>query len=241
MPFTFAHPAIVLPFAKWRNVSATGLIAGAMAPDFEYFLRLKVQSSISHTFLGLLVFNLPVAIIVSLMFHQLIKKKLVDNLPLFFRSRLQLLKDTDWWIYFRRNFLVVSVSVLIGAVSHLFWDAFTHKTGYFVGKLAVLQLEVSGIPVYKLVQHTSTLFGFIVIGYVFGKEPRTLNVKSAPSLNFWAFVVLGTIILQSLRFMAGAMLLKIGNLIVSSMGMFFVSLTVVCLLYMVLKKKETVI
>lgn len=42
MPFTFAHPATVLPFAKKhsKHISVTALILGSMAPDFEYFCTL---------------------------------------------------------------------------------------------------------------------------------------------------------------------------------------------------------
>ena len=54
MPFTFSHPAIVLPLKylpkKW--FSFTGLIIGSMTPDFEYFLRMKVKSDYSHTLNG---------------------------------------------------------------------------------------------------------------------------------------------------------------------------------------------
>lgn len=42
MPFTFAHPAAVLPFAKKhsKHISVTALILGSMASDFEYFYTL---------------------------------------------------------------------------------------------------------------------------------------------------------------------------------------------------------
>ena len=50
MPFTFAHPAIVLPFYKKpKFFSMTTLIIGSMSPDFEYFLRVKIKSDMSHT------------------------------------------------------------------------------------------------------------------------------------------------------------------------------------------------
>ena len=50
MPFTFAHPAIVLPFYKKpKFFSMTTLIIGSMSPDFEYFLRMKIKSDMSQT------------------------------------------------------------------------------------------------------------------------------------------------------------------------------------------------
>ena len=41
MPFTFSHPAAVLPLRLLPRhwFSLTGLVIGSMVPDFEYFLR----------------------------------------------------------------------------------------------------------------------------------------------------------------------------------------------------------
>lgn len=74
MPFTFSHPAIVLPFLKNKNVSATALIIGSMSPDLEYFFRMKIQSENSHTFLGIFLIDFPLGFIVMMLFHEIIKK-----------------------------------------------------------------------------------------------------------------------------------------------------------------------
>ncbi|WP_262496247.1 DUF4184 family protein [Flavobacterium piscis] len=39
MPFTFSHPAIILPlkYLPKNWISLTGLIIGSLTPDFEYF------------------------------------------------------------------------------------------------------------------------------------------------------------------------------------------------------------
>lgn len=126
MPFTFSHPAIVLPFLRSRKFSATGLIIGSMCPDFEYFIRMKVQSNISHTFLGLLFFNLPIGLLAAFLFHEIIKTNLIENSPSFLQNRLVSLKHLKWKHYFKENYLYVIISILIGAISHIFWDAFSH-------------------------------------------------------------------------------------------------------------------
>jgi hypothetical protein len=55
MPFTFSHPAIILPLAylpkKWYSM--TGLVIGSLVPDFEYFLRMSMAGYHSHTIAGL--------------------------------------------------------------------------------------------------------------------------------------------------------------------------------------------
>lgn len=59
MPFTFSHPAIILPFKYLPNrwISMTGLIIGSLTPDFEYFIRMKIESYYSHTNAGLFLFK----------------------------------------------------------------------------------------------------------------------------------------------------------------------------------------
>ncbi|MFP5043018.1 DUF4184 family protein, partial [Parasediminibacterium sp. JCM 36343] len=117
MPFTFSHPAIVLPLTKCsrRHMSLTGLIIGSMTPDFEYFFRMKIQSTFSHTIGGLFYFDLPVGILLSFVFHNLIRDSLYDNLPKVFKSRLEVFKSFKWNEYFKQHYFVVIISVLVGA------------------------------------------------------------------------------------------------------------------------------
>lgn len=212
-----------------------------MTPDFEYFLRMKVESTISHTLFGLFVFNLPLAILVSIIFHQIVKKELIVNLPYFFQSRLELVKDSDWILYLKDNILIVSVSVIIGAASHLFWDAFTHKTGYFVENIGFLQSTISGFPVYKIMQHFSTLLGLTFIAYVFWKLPASkLDFNSKISFRFWISVALMVFLFQCLRFLTGQLSFKIGNLIVSSISVFVIALVLVCLSNTFQKKNRAI-
>jgi hypothetical protein len=83
MPLTFAHPAIILPI-NWmgnRWTSLTGLVAGSVAPDFEYFFRMRVMSVYSHTWLGILYFNLPVGVLLCFTYHNAVRHGLIKNLP----------------------------------------------------------------------------------------------------------------------------------------------------------------
>lgn len=133
MPFTFSHPAIVLPlkniFGKW--VSLTGLIIGSLTPDFEYFIRMKIESSYNHTITGTLWFNLPLGILLCFAFHNIVKRPLIENTPNFIQSRMTILKESDWTRYFKQNWIIVSLSIIIGAYSHIFWDSFTHSNTFF--------------------------------------------------------------------------------------------------------------
>src|SRR5688572_21878124 len=126
MPFTPAHPAVVLPLIRKKWVSATGLIIGSVAPDFEYFFKLSVDSQHSHTLPGLLYFDLPVTLVLSVVFHQVVKQNLIRNSPAFLQRRFQDTLKVDFTRFLASRWLIFTVSAIIGSASHIFWDGFTH-------------------------------------------------------------------------------------------------------------------
>lgn len=134
MPFTFSHPAIVLPLKylpkKW--FSMTGLVIGSLTPDFEYFIRMKIESNYSHTFWGIFYFDLPLGILLTFVFHNLVKEELFKNLPKKLNQRFIKTEKFNWNKYFIKNWKIVILSIIIGTISHLFWDSFTHESGFFV-------------------------------------------------------------------------------------------------------------
>jgi hypothetical protein len=237
MPFTFSHPTIVLPFLRTKKLSATGLITGSMCPDFEYFIRMKVQSNISHTFLGLILFNLPVGFLVALLFHEIIKKKLIENLPSFFQYRLEILKNTKWIDYLKVNFLCVLISILIGAFSHIFWDSFTHESGYFVQKMPFLLNKVNNIPFYKIMQHSSSLIGSIfILSYVY-KLPLEKSIIRKSNLKYWILVLVLIFVFMSIRWTFGLSLKQIGNVVISLISSTILAITLASLNF---RNKDTI-
>ncbi|WP_291726043.1 DUF4184 family protein [Bernardetia sp.] len=244
MPFTFAHPAIVLPFGTiWkRYFSLTALFVGSMTPDFEYFLRLKVRSEYSHTIFGVFWFDLPLGIILCFIFHLFVKKPLFQNLPHFLQTRFKQFINFDFTSYFRYNYVVVIFSVLLGAFSHLFWDAFTHHDGFFVEQFSILQtksrqevisvfsIPIFSFPLYKFLQHFSTFVGGITILFWIYKLPKNLEVVCPVSLSYWLSVVGIFVLLFSLRILFMSHL-HIGNFIVSGIAFMMLSLILVGLFY----------
>src|SRR5688500_17701583 len=103
MGFTFSHPALIVPFKYLprRLYSFTGLVAGSIVPDFEYFIRWSNKSIYSHTLAGIFWFDIPMALAISVIYHQLIRTTLIDNLPFFLKSRLIRFRDMDWLAYLK--------------------------------------------------------------------------------------------------------------------------------------------
>jgi len=170
MPFTISHPAIVLPLKRiWpRWFSLTGLIAGAMAPDLIYFLMLiTTHRGVSHSWTGLFIFCLPAGIAFSFVFRCLFKYHFILNLPRPLDRFLSGLAESKFRVAGRRGLLVLAYSVLIGALSHFFWDSITHEHGEITRRIPLLlkKLVILGItvPNYRIVQHLSTALGALAI------------------------------------------------------------------------------
>lgn len=237
MPFTFSHPAIILPLKyfprKW--FSFTGLIIGSMTPDFEYFIRMKVQSNYSHTISGFFWFDLPLALFIAFIFHNVVKTQLFDNLPRGVRPRFIIFKDFKWNDYFKKNWLVVLISILIGTASHLFWDGFTHNHSYFVNRIPELKESIlifdKEIPLLKIAQHFSSLIGFAIILFSISKLPKNNMRKNSTNQFYWIFVLLSSIIILIIRFAFGLSIQQYGHIIVSAISSFFISLILIPLIF----------
>lgn len=165
MPFTLAHPAAVIPIARrfGRYVVPSALVIGSVSPDLAYFLPLRVSRGGSHSFAGLLWFCLPVGFAVYLLFHLVLERPLVSLLPTWVARRLtgvlcapRRLPAVPW--------PAVLASLVVGALTHLGWDAFTHDGAPAVRSIGALHAQLCSIGpypvlVYKVLQHASTLFG----------------------------------------------------------------------------------
>jgi len=232
MPFTFSHPAIVLPltFLPRQWVSMTGLVIGSLTPDFEYFLRMRIKSNYSHTIDGLFWFDLPLGLLLAFIFHNLVRDSLFNNLPPFLKSRFSTFKQFDWNRHFKRNWLIVTISILIGAASHIFWDSFTHDHGYFVQTISALQNSVDflgrQIPILKILQHSSTLLGGLVIAFAIYKLPTNKTENENINLKYWAILIGLTFTIITVRLLSGLDFKQYGNVIVTAISAGLISLTI---------------
>ncbi len=178
MPFTLAHPAVVI-FSKNKNFSSLGLILGSMAPDFIYFLLFNPISDLGHTLLGFLILNLPICFLLNYLILKFIKNPFIINLPSKICNYYTYLINYDFNFKSPKDIFVFTYSCIVGMLTHIIWDAFTHKTGYFVVNINLLKesIHILGyqVPFFKLLQHGSTLLGFFVILYYFYTIRRYSN------------------------------------------------------------------
>lgn len=195
MPFTFAHPSTILPMRKKKNYDFTALLVGSMSPDFEYFIHFRPYQVHGHTILGLFYYNLPLVLIVSIIWHYILKEQLIKNLPKPYCTYYFYLTINKWKITSIKSFVIFIYSALIGMITHLLWDGFTHANGYFVSKISILSHNINllsfEIPIYKMLQHGSSVIGLtILIIYLRGVQQKNLvneifNINKFSKCIYW--------------------------------------------------------
>ncbi|PZR09229.1 MAG: DUF4184 domain-containing protein [Flavobacterium psychrophilum] len=232
MPFTFCHPAIILPLNKFgeKRISLTGLVIGSIVPDFEYFIRMSVYSKYSHTVSGVFYFDLPLALLLTFIFHYSLRTKLIINLPQMIRSRWENCRDFKWMPYVKHHWIVVIYSILLGTCSHLLWDSFTHSGGYFVSKIQLLQGNIflfgHPLPGYKIAQHLSSFAGFIIIAGAVYSMPAEKVSKRKGRWRYWFFIFLCAGLIVLFRMSAGGGW-SLGNLTVSAIAAILLSMVII--------------
>jgi hypothetical protein len=201
LPFTVAHPAAILPLRKRLIFSA--LVMGAIAPDLHYFVGLGSDARPSHSLPGAFTISLPSALVALWLFHRVLKLPLISLAPESHQQRLARFASP-----FRfgppRQFGLILISLLAGIFSHLFWDSFTHGSGFMVRHVALLRImpfEAYGSfrPVYNLLQHLSTVIGTGVLAVAYyrwsvhaAKGPVPEALQLSPRLKLFVISAIGS-------------------------------------------------
>lgn len=171
MPFTFSHPAAVLPFLSGGRgrgpLLASALVAGSLAPDVPFFTQSLLPGSYRVGRAGHLVRAVPtldVAIAAGLVagWHGLLREPLVALLPDPWADRADALTaprrkrgSPPTWQEAAR----FGGSAALGALTHLGWDSFTHRGCTGVRLLPVLNREIGGMPGYLALQWGTSALG----------------------------------------------------------------------------------
>lgn len=166
MPFTLCHPAIVLPLHRYarRITCLPALVIGSMMPDFVYFFSFGVSGGFSHSVPGIALYCVPVGAALLLLYHAL-RPALLAWLPPALSARMAW--QVPLPLHSVRAASVVIASLALGAATHIIWDSFTHPDTLFVSRFALLRTVVPlggyHVPVFKILQHASSLAGLTII------------------------------------------------------------------------------
>ncbi len=213
MPFTFSHPAAVLPLSlipkKW--ISVTGLVIGSITPDFEYFFRMEQDSMYSHTYGGIFWFDLPLGLFLVYLFNYLIRKDFIENLPVFLNTRFSKFSTFRRDLTSIKNLLFILFSLFLGILSHIIWDKLTHKTVHLIDEQEH----------YNIFWEANSIIGAVIIAAVVLNMPRGRKTQKSNILFYWLFISIITASVVYIRFLATTDFRDLG---VSAISGFFIGL-----------------
>ena len=161
MPFTVSHAAAVLPLHRFTRLPLTALMVGSMAPDFGYFFSAEASRALTHSFTGLFIFSLPMGLFIWLFYVAFLEK-----------ATITLLSDR-WHTRFAHTDAITlklvgraAVAILLGAITHLLWDAFTHRATFVTNAFPALLGPTPGfswLPIYHLLHALSSVVGLVIL------------------------------------------------------------------------------
>jgi hypothetical protein len=170
MPNPIAHPAASIPFTK-AGMVFSALVIGSISPDFGYLVPLPTPYFMYNA-AGLILFDVTVGFVLLWLFHALVKWPLLSFLPESLQSRL--FKHAQGFSFGPlKRFGLILLSLLVGSLTHMIWDSFTHEYGWMVEQFAFLSIPIGGTPLYTILQNLSSIIGIIVLFYWFIKWLQT--------------------------------------------------------------------
>lgn len=197
MPFTVSHVAAVLPgVGRSGRLPAAALVIGSMTPDYPWFLTRGRTAGLSHSLLGIVTVDLAVGLLAFVLWRRWAQAPVRDLVPRLLGERLPqppglAVRAVPW----------AGLAVVLGALTHLVWDSFTHAGRWGVEVVPWLHTEHLGLPGYKWAQYVSGVVGMAVL-LVWGLRrlrataPDDAGLRSTERdrRTAWELVLAGTVV-----------------------------------------------
>jgi hypothetical protein len=178
MPFTISHAAAALPLRR-TGLPMAALMIGCMTPDFAYFLPWEPDRMGTHSIAGLFWFCWPVGLMAWVIFVLLLEAPTIALLPPSWRAGITRSARPGS----PRSLALVSLAVILGAITHDVWDAFTHGRSIVVDRLPMFHssVELLGIRfrLFYWLQIASSVLGLVALAW-WGSKFRSPGAVEVP-------------------------------------------------------------
>ncbi|MFI1863361.1 DUF4184 family protein [Streptomyces jumonjinensis] len=196
MPFTLSHAAAVLPGIRRDGTArgpllASALVMGSFSPDMTYFAAGAIPGAMgfgtfTHAPLGVL--TVDAAITAALLaLWLLVRDPLIALLPAHRQG------PVHSWLRGRPTGLswrfacCFYLSAVLGATTHIVWDAFTHHDRWGTRLIPVLGETVAGYGLYTVAQYGSSALSLLLLGWfarsAVRRQPPLAPPPSVPTLD----------------------------------------------------------
>ena len=204
MPYTLAHPAVVVPFKQVfpRQFVLSALIVGSVAPDVAHGIPHDTPLGNPHAIGPVMAIGVPVALVALWVFHMLVKRPMIRLFPRDIQPSLRSFDGPCRFLPWPR-FVWILVSIVIGICTHVAWDSMTHGNGWAVRQFPLLQthvFSVAGYPMvsYFLFKHFSSMLGVMLLLFwsarwlygAYQKEQEEIESATVRIPAFAAIVIL---------------------------------------------------
>jgi len=195
MPFTVSHVVAALPlnnslgkrFSKYTALSP--LIIGSMTPDVGYLTPFLVYQRLeTHSLIGLYLFCIPMGLTIYFLFHLLMAPVWLSLMP----NKLQKRLNPDLSIGKLPNISsqVLLISLILGAMTHIIWDFFTHQSGIpqHIVWMDTPLLAIDGYDImpYRVLQHLSSLIGLGILMFILYRWYQRTRLNSQTACHWQA-------------------------------------------------------
>jgi hypothetical protein len=160
VPFTISHTIAAFPIKRLLpRLPLDALMIGATGPDLEYLYNLRVHGKYWHTLEGMFVGALPVCLVLIFLWRKAVYPALLALLPgLRASGRVP--------ARLKAPVVLTIIATVVGSLTHLVWDAFTHFNGWGVFLVPWLLLRWTPLgPSYALLQDFSSFVGVTILGF----------------------------------------------------------------------------
>ncbi|MCX5201906.1 DUF4184 family protein [Streptomyces sp. NBC_00237] len=166
MPFTLSHAAAVLPGIRRDGTGrgpflASALVAGSFAPDLTYFAASVLPGGMSygsftHSPWGIVTADVVCAALLVLLWIRA-REPVVALLPRRWQGRVHaFVRGTRWTSLTPSLAAKFVLSAVVGSLTHVGWDLFTHSGRLGTDLFPVLGRTVGGFPLYTYAQYGSS-------------------------------------------------------------------------------------
>jgi|GEM_PF-5395410 len=155
MPYSLSHAVVSLPASylfKGRMPLAS-IVIGSQSPDFLYYIFLSTVKAPGHSFTGVLLYCLVPSLMAVAVWYRWLERPCLGLFHLKCEPR-PFNKTTYFYMF---------LGVLIGAYTHVLWDATSHEDGALVIGSAFWNARFFGLPVFKWNQYGSGVLGLGIL------------------------------------------------------------------------------
>jgi hypothetical protein len=187
VPFTLSHPAAVW-LLRGTRLPVAALVAGSMAPDLPMFLRVRGAYDFTHSPLGAVTADLAVSLVGVACWFALLRDPVVDLCPAGLRGRF-----TATARYTAGQWRLAVPAAVLGTVTHLTWDSFTHAGRWGARHVGWLHQAHGGHSGAEWAQYGSSVLGLVLVALwallTVARLPRSARPATVPALGVRALAV----------------------------------------------------